>query len=603
MAILSGEIAVPAGSASIVVTGAFAASYQLLGLTPDWVTTCADSGKTATQFTVTFGTVPLVDGVLSWAVNLPNVPATATPGAIGGAGYDGVTVVEMVLGREGLYGLKNSNLIPLGGLRMLRNATLEDHSVRTGGGASVVGDAFGGGVVAGMDAFDWWPDPDTQRTVVVGDDGKVYKDDGTGHTWVEIFTGLTTAGFVPQLVPGGLEGPADDRKLFLFSRVNPVKVLTADGVAMTTIALPPADWIGLRQPTCGVVHQGYLWAALKHTLYRSKQDDHENFTGTPYTLPVFSGDGDEIVALRSYKGVLLVWKSGNGGGVWAIDTSDADDTNWRAIKVGSAGCAGPRNPVAIEDDIIWVAEDGTWHLISATTATGSVRSEDIAARKLGSFHRDNLNLPRLRYGQMIYYAHKQEAILGASAIGQNAKNRRLHLDLNRRTEIGDRWIWWDRDRNEALFTRKVAGIDIPAMIDEQGRLWNLDQTERNAEDSAYTFEWFTRDSDFGEIVPGWQGRYKNLRFLQVEYDAKSAASHDIEIYIDGILRQTITFNLASSGAVLPFVLPALLGETGLQLSARRRAVCRGRRIAFRGRSTVVNNDISIMRLLIGLEAA
>jgi len=42
--------------------------------------------------------------------------------------YDGVTVVEIVLGREGLWGLRNRNLVPIGGLIQLRNATLEGAS-------------------------------------------------------------------------------------------------------------------------------------------------------------------------------------------------------------------------------------------------------------------------------------------------------------------------------------------------------------------------------------------------------------------------------------------------------------------------------------------
>lgn len=485
--------------------------------------------------------------------------------------------------------------------------TLEDHSVRVGGGASLVGSAFGGGTVTGMDAIDYWPDVATQRTVVVGDDGQVYKDDGSGGGWATLLAAaLTTNGMVPHLVPGGAEAAGNNRKLFLFTRVNTVQVLSGDGAAMAAISAPPAAWSGTNQPGFGVVHQGYLWAAGMandpHGLDRSLQTNHENFTTSVFHMRVFPGEGERLVAGLTYKGVLLLWKNGEGGGVYAVDTSDSSDANWRAIKVGSAGAAGPRNVIAIEDDVIWVAQDGTWHLISATTATGSVRTEDIAARKLGSFHREQINTSRLHLAQMVYYSHKQEVQLACSATGQTAKNRRLHLDLNRRTEIGDRWIWWDRDRNECLFMRKVSSIQIPAMVDNVGRVWNLDRDARSANGAAYTFEWFTRDADFGEIVPGWQGRYKNLRFLQVEYDAKSAATHSIEVYHDGDLAQTVAFTLSASGAVLPFTLPATLGTGGLSLTNRRRLYGRARRIAFRGISSVVNQDVSIMRLLVGLEA-
>ena len=520
--------------------------------------------------------------------------------------YDGVTVVEIVLGREGLWGLRNRNLVPIGGLIQLRNATLEDHSVRVGGGAVLVGSAFGGGAVAGVEAIDYWPDVSTQRAVVVGDDGAVYKDDGAGGGWATVVTGLTTANWVPHLVAGGAEAAGSNRKLFLFTRVNAVRVLSGDGAAMAAITSPPAAWgTGANNPGFGVVHQGYLWAAGMgndpHGLDRSLQTDHENFTGTVYHMRVFPGEGERLVAGLTYKGVLLLWKYPEG--LYAVDTSDANDANWRIIKVGAPGAAGPRNIIAIEDDVIWMAPDGTWHLVSATTATGSVRAEDIAARKLGRFIGEQFNLStvRMQAAQLIYYAYKQEVQAALSGIGQTAKNRRLHLDLNRRTEIGDRWVYWDRDRNEALFMRKVNGLPIPAMIDHVGQLWSLDQATRSANGAAYTSEWFTRDSDFGELVPGWQGRFKNLRFLQLEYDAKSAASHTVEVYLDGDLVQSIVFALTAAGAVLPFTLPATLGAGGLLTTGRRRCVGRGRRIAFRGSSSIAGQDISLTRLLVGLE--
>ena len=223
--------------------------------------------------------------------------------------------------------------------------TLEDMSVRVGGGAAFVGSAFGGGVVAGMDAIDYWPDASTQRTVVVGDDGQVYKDDGAGGSWATLLAAaLTTAGMVPHLVEGGAEAAGNNKKLFLFTRVNSVRVLPADAAAMTVISDPPVDWSGSNQPGGGCLHQGYLWAFgnanAPHTVYRSLQANHENFTTSAYSLRVFPGEGDRLVAGVSYKGVLLLWKDGRNGGVYAVDTSDSNDANWRVIKVGSAGAAG-----------------------------------------------------------------------------------------------------------------------------------------------------------------------------------------------------------------------------------------------------------------------
>ena len=493
-------------------------------------------------------------------------------------------------------------MIPSSGFVQLRNCTLEDHSARTGAGAALVGSAFDA-ARTGLFAIDFWPTVSLQRTVVRDDNGQVWKDDGSGGGWATLVTGLTVAGAVPFMYPAGAEAAARDRKLIHCDRVNTVQLLAADGAAMAAIASPASDWSGANQPGFGVIHQGYNWmggnANAPHTIYRSTQANHEDFTSSAYTLRVFPGEGERLVAGLSYKGILLLWKYPHG--VYAVDTSDNADTNWRVIKVGAPGAAGAANIVAIEDDVMWISPDGSWHLISATTATGSVRAEDLTARKLGSFVRQNVNLAQLASAQLIFYSHKQEVYLACHASGQTAKNRRLHLDLNRRTEIGERWIWWDRDRNEALFLRKISEIATPAFIDNAGRLFNLDRTDRNANGSAYTFEVFTRDSDFAEIVPGWQGKFKNLRFIQLEYDPRSAATISLEVYGDGSLLQTISLTLTAGAAALPQVLPFTLGTESLLTSVRRRLRGRARRLAIRLLSTTLNADCSFTRILLGLE--
>lgn len=493
-------------------------------------------------------------------------------------------------------------MIPISGFVQLRNSSLEDHSCRTGGGAALVGSAFDS-ARTGLYAIDFWPTTSIQRTVVADDNGQVWKDDGSGGGWSTLVTGLTVAGAVPFLYEAGAESAARDRLLIYCDRVNSVRVMAADAAALAAMSSPAADWSGANQPGFGVIHQGFNWmggnANAPHTIYRSTQANHQDFTTSAYTLRVFPGEGERLVAGLTYKGVLLLWKYPHG--VYAVDTSDNSDVNWRVIKVGSPGAAGPANVVAIEDDVMWVSPDGSWHLVSATTATGSVRAEDLTARKLGSFIRQQINLAQLASAQLRYYSHKQEVLLGCHGSGQTAKNRRIHLDLNRRTEIGERWIFWDRDRNEALFMRKVSEISTPAFIDNAGRLFLLDRTDRNANGSAYTFEVFTRDSDFAEIVPGWQGRFKNLRFIQLEYDPRSAGTISLEIYADGSLLQTISLTLTAGAAALPQTLPFTLGTESLLTSVRRRVRGRTRRVAVRILSTGLNQDTSLTRILVGLE--
>ena len=135
--------------------------------------------------------------------------------------------------------IRNRNLLPLGALIEFRNATMEDHTWRTGGGASKLGSAFDA-ARTGKVAFNFWPDADTERNIVVDDTGQIWKDDGVGGGWAIIHTLATTSGFHQFLVPGAAETSGSNRKLFYFDGRNDPRYLDGDGAAMTALASPAA---------------------------------------------------------------------------------------------------------------------------------------------------------------------------------------------------------------------------------------------------------------------------------------------------------------------------------------------------------------------------
>lgn len=619
------------------------------------------------------------------------------------------------------------NMIPIGGAIVLRNATLEDHTWRTGGGAVKLGVVTPG---AGNlnHGIDYWPIPTSQRNVVSQSDGSIDIDDGTGNNWKQLVTGLSTVSpYNPFLSLGGAEAAGRVRKCFYCDGQNPVWVLAGDagtdapianpGVApggalaagtalsigaylyayawvtangetlvsptfsittttgnqvvnLTGIAVgpagtttrrlyrtkvggtqlffvttlndnvtttfqdtiqdvligvttptvpvtnnttatahkigrPPADWNALgNQPSGLVSHQGYNWAFgnqnSPHTLYRSLQSDHEDFLSTPYTLNLFPGESQYIACGLSFKGGMLVWKYPTGA--YFIDTTDPNPTNWQQKRVGNAGASGPTNAVLLENDAVWVSPDASWHLASATYATGSVHASDIAYRKLGQFPRQQLNVSRLAFADLVYYTQKREVHLACAAPGAVAITRRLVLDLNREQDQGERWHFWDRDDNECLYLRRGSD-STPSLVmgDNVGQLWMLDQISRDKAGQAYTFEFFMADTDFSQFVPQWAGKWKNLRYVQIEWDPHSQASLTLEAYRDGKLSQTITVPLTASGLVLPFNLPGTFGADTLQVSNKRTLLGRARRMALRGYITQTDADVSISRLIVGVE--
>lgn len=487
---------------------------------------------------------------------------------------------------------------------MLRNATLEDDTWRTVGGASRLGSVITGtpDILA---AIDYFPTSATQRTVVMTDDGRLQKDDGSGGGWTELLSGLTVSGARPSFTIGGAEEQGRDRKLFYADGANQERVLAADGSAFAALATPPTDWAGANRPRKFVNHDGYLWAFgnanAPHLVYRSLRTNHEDFRSTIFAVPVFSGEGEYLVNGLSYKGGLLLWKYPEG--VYFYNTLSADSAEWFVTKVGQGGSAGPNTAVLIEDDVLWVDPFGGWHLISATQATGSVRAEDLTYRKLGRYLPDNISRTRLPLAHLVYYSDKLQALLACSASGSSVNDRIVAMDVARRQSIGERWVWHDRDVAQALFLRKVSDVLIPAIGDDAGQVWELDRSARNRDGAGYTFEWWTADSDFSQFVDGWAGKLKNLHYLQLIYDPRSVTQHTVEVLHDGVQRQTVTFDLTSSGITLPAELPATFGAEGLQATRIRRLRGQARRLSLRGSTSAADADASIAGAIIGVGLA
>jgi hypothetical protein len=162
--------------------------------------------------------------------------------------YAGVVPIEIQCGREGLWGIRNKNLIPIGGAVELKNATLEDHTWRTGGGAQKLGVAVPGGAVKVNAGIDFWPTTVLQRNVCAAADGTIQKDDGTGNSWVQVKTGLSTASpYNPYFMLGGAESAGRTRKCFYCDGVNPVQVLSGDAGTDASLSNPSV------QPSAAVV--------------------------------------------------------------------------------------------------------------------------------------------------------------------------------------------------------------------------------------------------------------------------------------------------------------------------------------------------------------
>lgn len=509
-------------------------------------------------------------------------------------GYTGF-IGEIPIGARGLYGSKNHAATPFDALIQALNVTLENGTIQKEGGATKYNSTAITGTPSILGGFDWWPTTTTQRMVVLTDAGDLLKDDGTGAFATTLASGLTVTNVVPVFVAGGREAIASNRKLFIFTGLNQVQVLSADGATTTNLATPPADW-ATQQPITGVVHDQRLWAASRHRVYYSTPDSHEDFTGNGSgQLPVFSGDGEEIVALASFKGVLLVFK--RPAGVYVVDTRNASIVQLQVHVVTRAfGAAGPAALTQIDNDLLFADQNAGLHVISAVQEYGDVASSDITQiADLLPFIRSEINLAQFGIIRCIYYSAKRQAHIAMPGLSATHNNRRLIVDFNRRDLA--RFHFSDRDDNVSLWLRKDTN-NIPRLVhgDNAGFIYLMDQDSRSKDGSGYNGQFQTAYTDFSHLDLKLATVRKIADFLELVVEPKGNWNCTVDVFWDGTYIHTIQFNMGLTGAALgSFVLGTdrLAGDQ--IVNRRRRMLGSGRRLSLLFRNSSDGQDFSIAR--------
>ena len=512
------------------------------------------------------------------------------------------------LGIDGWSANRNQTQITSSQLIQAQDVTYEFGTLGKEGGASLYTPSpiAGGNVI--LAGRDWWPDINTQRSVVFAADGNVYKDSGSGAYPVTLKTGMNLPTKAPQFVAGGKELQASNRKLFLFTENNQVQVLSGDGATMTALALPPADWSTYR-PVAGCVHLNRLWGAAGHFVYYSTLTNHEDFQTVNQTgvVSIYPGVGEEIVHIESFKGMLLVFK--RPAGIYFLDANDPNVTNWVVSPVSDMqGAGGPGCVCSIDNDVLFMDNSGNIGLLSAVMqelphGTFAVSSLTYTGN-IDPYIRDTFNTSRVTGVQSIYYAAKREVHYAFPRVGSSINNSRLVVDYNR-PDI-NRFRYSYRDICQAIWLRKdTTLVDRPQIGDNAGQVWNLDQASRDKGGAGYLSVFQTGHEDFASMTVDFPsikrlaGKNKLFHFLELVADPKGNWNISCDVLVDNNYKITVQFNMGVTGAALDsFVLDSdrLAGSTVEK--KRRRIIGEGRRISLIGSTNGAGQDFSLAQMLV-----
>jgi hypothetical protein len=262
---------------------------------------------------------------------------------------------------------------------------------------------------------------------------------------------------------------------------------------------------------------------------------------------VVSSIGKRIVAAASFNGVLFVFKWPNG--IFWIDDSDIDRLNWAIRpKSSSIGCApSPQAVLPIDDDILFMAQDGSVHVLSAVSDLSGTRASDLTyALGITDWIRDNVDTTKLDQVQSMWDANNKIAYFAVPGTGKTTNTITMKFDMGLQAQGGPpRFSYSERDVAESMTTTIdiTTGRQQPC-IGEGGNVYILNQSARSKDGAGYLGEFYTSRMDLGEQDPMYRNRKKSFDHLEIVFDDETTGGTlDVEIWVDGVKRgDTLAFD-------------------------------------------------------------
>lgn len=446
---------------------------------------------------------------------------------------------QFTFGQLGLLTDISPSDIPPQALILAQNITLTNGSAQKApGGLLYNSEPLDSSIVA---LYDWWPTPVKQRMIVATQAGHLYRDDGFGSFNFNGGDPIESTTLIPcspnsKFVSGGGETAGREKKLFFFSfGANQIQVLSGDGTIFEPIAQPPTDWSQGNYPKIGLLHRNRLWAFAGQQAYASDTADHENFVSGNLVIPVFPGEGGDIIGAFVYKGRFFCFKSSDF--VYWLDDSALDSDEWIWKKISSNfGLSAPNAVLEVLDDMIAGNSTGTVTSYAATNALGDISAGDIfMIAQMENFLRGNSSKAGVEVQHALYYPEKKLIYFTYRSGYKTSNDMLVVVDMSKRT--GPAITFWPKGSPQCLGLRKDStNISRPMYGNAAGNIILMDYENRTEGGAPYKGQFQTPHSDCG--VPDAN---KQFDWLSVKYVPEGNWYLNCDYFIDGKYMDTIQF--------------------------------------------------------------
>lgn len=518
-------------------------------------------------------------------------------------------VVTIPLGQRGLRSDDPQTALSVADLILANDVLCRNGMIEKAPGSAAynfypLGD--GAGNVKGISAFfDFWPTDSAQRIICLTTDGKTrrlidpYNSSEITGTSPAALTSVNQAHFMSC----GIESINRSRKLLLFNGRDNVQVISGDATTRSSIRLPALDWSGTNQPSFGILHKGRVIAFGNannpHGIYISSASDHEDFQSLTDAAqyPVYPGEGERLFTAFEYKGRIFLGKYPRG--VYYIDDSNPNVFEWAIIKVtDSYGMASVHAAASVLDDLLAANATGSITSLNATQAFGDVKSGDVLTNlHAEQFMRTYMSPSGTLDRWALYDADKKLVYFTYRSAGGSQNDRLMVLDVS----AGEpKVVWFTKDQPNCLGLIKDAfNVLRPAYGAADGFLYLLDRPDRaifnstlltpgstgissaTSQFTGYLSEFQTPHMDFSEGDTARAESVKIFKDLELVYVPTGRWPLFVDVFIDGLFVETISFKVAAGPVLGDFSLNRDRLGAGVPRSIKKPLHGKGRRISFR----------------------
>lgn len=411
--------------------------------------------------------------------------------------------------------------------------------------------------------FDWWPTSTVQRLITATNTGEIYKEVGGNVDAIQLRRQLTIQRAAPKFVQG-VTTTGVTRKLFFFNGYDVPQVALGDAGAltMTGISAAPADWLTAPNgPVSGIIHGdrlvGFGNANFPHTLYFSGTSNHEDFTSADVRYIANSGVGDRLWSAVEFQGLLHAFKHPRG--IFFLDDSSASVTEWLVrTKSEGLGCAPtPHAVLALDDDVLFMAHDGQFHLLSAVDTLGGTRASSLSyALGLSKWIREHLALSRLNETLSVWHSQKKIAYFYVPSVAGGGLVYTLKFDFGAVQGGGPvRFSYSLRDGVTGAGMRRDTDLIEKPIIAEIEKIYTTERTARiKGSGDGYTGSFQTPHHDCSSVqtsakvgAPDLGTKNKAWEALELTFAPVSAGEVTVQVYVDFVLQETLTFDATTYG--------------------------------------------------------